>query len=88
MTVKQAIKVIVGRNKNDLTIHTIDLQKKVWDLLENKFPMDSTITRKMRSLRQEGYEVTCLSKKESKYRITYKQENTCYKQAAGRSVRD
>lgn len=70
MTVKQAIKIVVGKAGNDLTIHTVDLKKEVWALLDHKFPMDTTITRKMRNLRNEGYKVECLSKKESKYRIT------------------
>ncbi|NCC55728.1 MAG: hypothetical protein EOM11_09675 [Erysipelotrichia bacterium] len=71
MTVKEAIKVVVGKNNNNLTIHTLDLKKELYALLEGRKPMDSTITRKMRNLRTEGYEVTCLSKKESLYNIKF-----------------
>lgn len=71
MTVKQAIKIVVGKYENDLTIHTLDLKKEIYKLLEGKRPMDSTITRKMRNLRTEGYTVECLSKQESLYRIKY-----------------
>lgn len=73
MTVKEAIKEIVKRNDNDLTIHTSSLKKQIYELLYPRCPMDSTITRKLRNLRYEGYEIECVSKRQSKYKITKKE---------------